>query len=78
MVVAVRVDEREQIAAHPALMGGDDGHHGVGRDRGVDGVAARLQRRDAGVRGQLFGSGDGAVDAADRGSWGVLSCRGSS
>ena len=65
-----RVDECEQVAAHPALVGSNDRHHGVGGDRRVDGVATAGEDRDAGVGRQLVGSGDRPVDAADGGRGG--------
>ena len=60
-------DEREQVAAHAAQVRADHGHHGVRRDRGVDRVAARSERADAGERGGLVGGSDGAARAAHGG-----------
>ena len=43
----------------------DQTHHRVGRDRGVDGVAAALEDLHAGARGQRLAGGDDAVTRRD-------------
>ena len=74
------VDDREEIAAGAVHRRLDDGQHRRGRDRGVDGVAARLQHPKAGGRGQRLAGGDGAVPRHDDGSGaarvagGTISC----
>ena len=60
------VDEREQIAAHPAQVRSGDGDRSIGRDRGIDCVAPGGERAHAGLRGELIGGRDHGVRGADR------------
>ena len=54
-------DDGEEVAAEAAAGGFRHGEHGVGRDGGVDGVAARLERFDGGERGERLAGGGHAV-----------------
>ncbi len=58
------VDERKQIAADAVARGLHQAHHRVGRDGGVDGVAAALEHLHAGAGGQHLAGRD---DAQTRG-----------
>ena len=58
------VDEGEQVAADAVARGLHQAHHRVGRDGGVDGVAAALEHLHAGARGQHLAGRD---DAETRG-----------
>ena len=59
------VDDREQVAADAVHLGLDEAHHGVGGNRGVDGVAAALEDLHAGARGQRLAGRDDAVTRRD-------------
>ena len=64
--LSVAMDENEQIASHPAQVGSNDPHHGIGGDRGVDRIATAGEHTDSGIGRQLVGRGNRPVDAADR------------
>ena len=59
-------DDREQVATDPTRHRLDDPEHGVGRDRGIDGVAPLLQHADGG-RGRQRLAGGGHAVAGDHG-----------
>ena len=55
------VDDGEEVAAHATQMRGRDGEDGVRGERGVDRVAAVVERCHAGRRGQMVGRRDEVV-----------------
>ena len=60
------MDEREQVAAHPAQVRRGDGDGRVRCDGGIDGVAAEHQRSQTRLRRQLVGAGNQTLRRADR------------
>ena len=59
------VDDGEQIAADAVRLRLDQAHDGVGRDGGVDRVAASLEDLHAGLRRERLAGGDDAVFGRD-------------
>ena len=62
------VDDGEEVATHAVDVGLDDAHDGIGRDGGVDGVAAFFEDVRAGLRGEKLRSRDDAELRDDHGA----------